>query len=833
LFYSLFRVIAKLEALRGGETLIRALLQDVRYSLRSLRKTRGFFFIAIAILALGIAANTVIFSLLDATLLRYLPYPDAARLMVLHWHNLRGSSGDISWQAFRLLRDRARSLQDVSAIYPLDIGVNLAGVGSPHYAPALRVSAGFFNVLGTLPLAGRSFRPEEEMANGPRAAVLSYGFWYQNFNADLSAIGGTLKINGEDYTIVGIMPRGFRSYPQAEVWLPIQVREFSTDLGNDYRVIARLREDVNEQRAQEELRALSEEYRLQYQPDTSAGANVLVLRPFQDFLVRNVRQNMMILFAAVSFLLLIACTNLALLILVRASARSQEMAIRAALGASRIRLMQTIFSESLVLALCGGIAGIIAAKEFLPFIPRLLPLELPLTTTIGLNKHVLLFAVATSLATCLLVGFAPALRISRVDLNEILKQAPRGSSPSKQHTRMEHIFIGAQAALTLVLVAGAAFFFRSFVALRSIPAGFDVQGVLVAQVSLADQRYATTSQTAQFLERVSEQLKKSSQVDAMAAVNGLPLERGFNLPLFPSDSPQKIEHACEYRPITPAYFQVLRIPVLAGRSFSDGDRSRAVPVAIVNETLARQWWPQGAATGHFVAVAPEYGNPFTDVPRLVVGVTADVHEAGLARPAPPTIFIPIQQTPDKTIAFANKLFLTSILIRGNSPSVTSEQLRAALQSADPNLALAALHPLSEVVTESIAWSRFNAALTTSFGLVALLLATIGFYGLFRYRVVRRTREIGVRMALGASRSGVVTLVIKEGVILVLVGLFVGALSAFLLTRLLATLLYDLKASTTSSVLTAAILLLAVAALTSLSNAIKAASIEPIVVLRSE
>lgn len=807
-----------------------ALLQDIRYSLRSLRNNRGFSCLAIALLALGIAANTVIFSVVDATLLRYLPYPDAGQLMILHWHNARGSSGDISWQAFQLVRNRARSFQNVSAIYPLEVGVNLAGIGAPHYAPALRVSIDFFKVLGTLPFAGREFRPEEELPNGPRTAIVSYEFWYQNFNGDPSAIGRTLQINGEKYTLVGVMPRGFVSYPQADVWLPLQVSELSTDLGNDYRVIALLRDGVTRAQAQDELATLSEEYRLRYQPQTRSGTSVLIFQPFQEFLVRDVHKDLLILFAAVSFLLLIACANLALLLLVRFSARSHEIAIRAALGAGRVRLMQNIFSEGLVLAICGGIVGIIAAKEFLPFLPRLLPLTLPLVTVIGLNKHVLLFAVVVSLLTSLLMGLVPALRMSRVDLSEILRQAARGSSPSRQQTRTENLFVGAQVALTLVLLAGATFFFRSFIALRSTAVGFNARNVIVAQVSLADQRYTTASQTAGFLERVSQQLQNSSEME-IAAVNGLPLEKGFNLPLFPTDAPAKIEHACEYRAITPAYFHVLQIPVLAGRAFSNDDSRGAAPVAIVNETLARQWWPQSSPIGHFVAVAQEYGNPFTDVPRLVVGVTADVHETGLASPAPPAIFIPMQQTPDKTIAFINQLFLTSILIRGNSSA--REDVRTALQSADPNMALARFLPLSEVVIDSIAWSRFDAMLTTSVGVVALLLTITGFYGLLRFRVLRRMREIGVRIALGSDRSGILTVILKESIALAVIGSAIGVLSAFLLTRLLAAMLYDLRASVLNAVFTAAILLLTMSALIGYVNGLKAASIDPATVLRSE
>jgi putative ABC transport system permease protein len=812
---------------------MRALLQDMRHSIRSLRKARWFAMVAVAILALGIAASTVVFSVLDAVVLHSLPYPDADRLVVLHWQNQRGSRGDISGQAFFLLKNRARSFQSISAIYPLDVGVNLSGGGQPHYTRALRVSRDFFQVLGAAPLAGRTFLADEDRPGGPRCAILNYGFWMRDFNGDRSAIGRPLKLNGENYTIIGVMPQSFSSYPEAQVWVPLQLSDAASAQGNDYRVLGRLRKDVPQQKAQEEMAALSEEYRSEYAPEMDAGARVFMLQPFQDFLVRNVRQNLVLLFAAVSFLLLIACTNLSLLLLVRASARSHEIAVRAALGASRLHLMRTVLAESLVLAVAGGLVGLIAAKELLPFVPSLLPLALPLTTTIGINKDVLWFALGASLVTAAVVGFGPAFRISRVDLNEVLRQAGRGTGTSREQIRTEHTLIRIQTTLTLILLAGATLLFRGFMALQAVPPGFEARGVFVAQMSLAERRYATTGETAQFLDHVSDELRNVAQVESVAAVNGLPLEKGLNLPIFPTEAPNKIEHACEYRPITADYFHVLQVPLLAGRPFSDADHHGTTPVAIVNETLARQWWPHGTAIGHTVAVGQEFGNPFSDMPRLVVGVAADVHAAGLGRAAPPTVFVPIHQTPDNTMAFVNKLFLTSILIRTREPSGISERVRSAMAAADPDLPLVTARPLAEVVAASIAWPRFYVSLTTAFGLVALLLTTIGLYGLLRYRAVRRTREIAVRMALGASRFGVVALVVKEAARLVSAGLVLGIAGSILLKRLLAARMHDLDGPIVNSVFSAAMLMLTVATLTSILTAFRASSVQPMAVLRNE
>lgn len=812
---------------------MRALLWDIHHALRSLRKAPWFATVAIGILGLGIAASVVIFSVLDAVLLHALPYAEPERLVILHWQNQRGSRGDISSQAFFLLKNRAKSLEHASAMYPLDSGVNLTSGGSPQYTRVLRVSRDFFQSLSATPYLGRTFLPQEDSPGGARAAILGFQFWMQYFNGDPSAIGRIVRISGENYTIVGIMPQGFRSYPDAQAWIPLQLDEGSNDFGNDYRTIAKLREGATWQSAREELVALSDQYRLTYGSAAATAPGTLVLEPFQDFLVRNVRQNLVMLFFAVAFLLLIACTNLALLLLVKTSARNHEMALRAALGANRARLMQTVLCEGLILAVLGGVVGVIAAKESLPFISSWVPFALPAATTIGINQRVLLFSLGTALIAAVAVGLGPALKISRVDLNDVLKQAGRGANTTREGTRIEHMLIRTQTALTLILLTGATSLFQSFVALRMVPPGFDSEKVFVAQVSLADQHYTTTKATSQFLGRIFEKLKASSQVESVGVVNGLPLEEGLNLPFYPTDAPGKIEHAAEYRPVSADYLNVLRVRLLAGRGFSQSDRNGAAPVAIVNETLARQWWPQGPAVGRFIAMGQELGNPFSEAPRLVIGVAANVREAGLGRDVPPTIFVPIEQVPDKTTAFVNELFLTSILVRAKDSRGMAERVRAAVESADPGLPLASYRPMSEVVTGSIAWPRFYVSLTTGFGAVALLLTNVGLYGLLRYRVVRRNREIAVRLALGSSRRNVVLLLVREAVTLVSAGVILGMIGGYVLRRVLAAKLPDLSRSAPNSVFIAAVLMLGIAAFISLLTAFRAPAIEPMAVLRNE
>lgn len=809
---------------------MQGMLQDLRHPLIFLRRAQGFASLAIVVLALGIAANTVVFSILDATLLRPLPYSDPSKLVVLHWKNQQGSTGDISAQAFFMLRVRAHSIQSITAIYPLDLGVNLAGP-QRRYIKGLRVSRDFFQVLRRKPVVGRDFATADDQPGAPKTVVLSYGLWSLEFNRELGAMGQFLRINGEDYRIIGVMPEGFRSYPDAEVWMPLQLSEANADPGNDYRVIARLKDGLTRQQAQQEFNSLSEEYRLANEPEAVTGSKLLVLQELQDFLIGDVRKGLEILFGAVFFVLIIACTNLALLLRVRASSRRHEIATMAALGASRARLIQSVLSENLVLSILGGFVGLIGAKECIALLPLFLPADIPLTGDITLNQHVFLFTLGISLLTVIPIGLWPALRIS-IELNGVLRLAARGATHSREAVRTEQTLMRTQVALTLVLLSGATFLFRGYVALRTVPPGFDQQNVLVTQVSLAAGRYRTTAQTAQFFERISGELKAYADIEGVAIINGLPLEKGLNLPIAASQSPNKIEHAAEYRIVSSDYFRVMRIPVLQGRAFSDSDGAQTTLVAVINETLAHQWWPQSLAPGHFIEVRREYGNRFLDAPRLVIGVVGDVREVGLGRPAPPTMFVPLNQSPDNTMAFVNKLFLTSLVVRSKNTADLTQRVQNAVESADHDMPVAKMHPMSEVMSNSIARPRFYVLLTAAFSAFAVLLTSIGLYGLLSYRVVQRTREIAVRMAVGAQRREVVAMIVKEGVSVVFTSLLLGMAGGIFLKRVLATMMYNFTSSA-DVVVCAGILMLTVAALTSLLAASRAASIQPEIALRNE
>jgi putative ABC transport system permease protein len=806
-------------------------IREIIHAVRGLRRTPGFTAVAIIVLAVGIAANTVVFSIINAAMLQPLPYPNPERLILLDWYasgNL--VSRDISATAFFTLQNQGRSFERVAALSYLEGGVNLSTVGIPQHVRAMRVSMDFFRTLGVQAAIGRTFNAKEDHPGGPAAVVLSYRLWDRQFGHDPLTLGREVRMDGKLVTVVGIMPQGFRFYPETDLWLPLQLSASSADPGNEYRVIARLRHGVRLDDAQQELDH-SEQYRLAYPLPSKSDEVRLVAEPLQASMVADIRESLTSLFGAVLFVLLVACTNLAVLLTVRAAARFKEVAIRLALGASRGRLVRMFLLESVLIALAGGISGAILAKETIPLILLLLPSNLPFASSINIDGPVLIFTALTSLLTAFIFGLVPALKMAHTNPNELLRQTTGQVTRGIQHVRLGWILISAQAAVTVVLLSGAGLLLHSFIRLHSVPPGFDSRHLWAAQVWLASERYKTTSATAQFATQLCEKIKNEPGVEAAATVTGLPLERGLNLVLHPGNTPSRTAYA-EYRIVSSDYFRTMKIRMISGKEFSSGSVA-ATPVAIVNQTLAKLWWPDDSALDQYVAVNSTMGGMFSDAPRRIIGTAADVRESGLATPPPPTLYVPVEQIPDSMTAFVNRTFLTSILVRTANGASPAPYVRDALDSADPDLPLASVRSVSEIISASLARPRFYTILIGGFGVLALLLTAIGLYGLLSYQIVLRTREIGVRMAVGAPRSEVVVMILKQGVTFVLLGALLGMAVAPLESRFLATMLYNVR-NTTSIVLVSAVLVLGfVAALTSLLSAARAAGIEPAVTLSAE
>jgi predicted permease len=810
---------------------MRSLLVDLNSAVRTLLRTPFFTCVAAGTLTLGIAFNVVVFSVVNSVLLRPLPYANADKIMVVRGQERhRNLVGDLGAPAFFFVRDHAKSLQDVAALYPTEAGVNLAGAGTISYVKALRVSRNFFRALNTAPMAGRTFSEDEDKPGGPPVAVLSYSLWSRTLNRVRLGKTNPLRINGEEYTAIGVMPEGFHSYPQADLWLPLQLSQASAGAEADYRVIASLRAGASVREAGEELRELSEKYPLAELP--AAERVSLVLQDLQDFETRDVRQRLLFLLTAVFLVLLIACANISMLLLVRASARTHEIAIRSALGSSRSRLIQVFMFEGTILALLGGLFGIILAKELLPLVLSTAPPGFAPMAEIHVDWRVAAFALGMSTLTALLFGIAPMTKFARVEPQGMLGESNFRTTASARQTRTGRVLLVTQTALTLILLSGSILLLRHLVIVERIEPGFDVHEASVAQVSLSAPAYATTAPTARVLDHIVRRLQSLPFVRGVATINGLPLERGLNMPMHPTDAPKSIE-GVEYRLIGTDYFTVMGISMVQGRSFTATDGPEAQPVAIVNEALARKWWPGMFIPGHSVVVGEEMGPDFADKPRRVVGVAADVHQSSLEYPARPTIFVPIEQTPDKITGYANKYVLTSIVVRLASPENIAERVRMAVESSDPDLSIASFRPMSRVVTDSLARDRFYTFLTVAFGAFALLTIAVGFYGLLSYHVGLRAREIAVRISLGARRSQVVMLVVWQGMQLVGLGASLGVAAVFFLKRLVASELYNTDAMGLHALTYAVLLLGLVAMLASLLSAFRIASVEPMVVLRNE
>ena len=801
--------------------------------MRALRRTTGFTFIAIAILAVGIAANTIVFSVINGVMLRPLPYQDPDRLTMLNWYSSgKLISQDVSASTFFLLQKRAHFFDRLAALTVVDVGLNLSGAAKSQYVKGFRVSIDYFRVLDFAPALGRTFSPEEEQRGGPPVIVVSHDLWVRHLDKDPSAIGRIIRVDGELFTVIGIMPANFRSYPEADLWLPLQLSPATADPGNQYRVIGRLKNGVKLEDAQREL-DLSQEYQDTFPVPSKAGQIRLVLNGLQSSMIFSVRRGLTLLFGAVLFVLLITCVNLGVLLTVRAAGRVREVAIRLALGSSRGRLIRMFLIESLIIGVLGGLLGIIVAKESIAYVLLLAPANSAFAHPVGIDGKVVLFTTLASLLAAFAFGLAPALKMSRANLNELLRQTTGNATSGSQQARLGSVLICAQGALTIILLTGAGLLLRSLADLHAVPPGFDSRHLWVAQISLASHRYQNASSSARLLGRLCEKIKGQPGVEAAASVTGLPLEQGLDLALQDADRPEKTVFS-QYRIVGPEYFHAMGIPLIAGRSFSFGDSNRAAPVAIVNETLARQWWPKDSALGHYAGVSSTMGKLFSDSARQIVGVAADVHEFGLAPPPPPTIFVPLDQVPDATAAIANRSFLASIVVRTANGISPSEYIRGLLDSADPDLSVASVRPISEVLSASLSLRRFYTTLIIAFGVFALLLTAIGLYGLLSYQIVQRTREIGVRMALGAPRSHVVMMIVKQGVGFVILGALLGMLATPLETRILAGMLYNVRSAASIALVIAAVAVLAtVAALTSLLSAIRAASIEPAMTLTGE
>ena len=800
--------------------------RDVRSGVRALVHSPVFTAVTVLSLALGIGANTAIFSVVNGLLLRPLPYPEPEQLVDV-WHTPPQQSfpglKKFSVSPGNYLDWKAQSTAfEEMAVYS-DLGMSLSTSNDPLSLIGAAVSSDFFSVLRSNATVGRTFTPEEEQAGRDQVVVIGHGLWQRAFGANPNMIGQTLTLNSRSFTVVGIMPAGFEFPQEAELWVPLawDEKERQTRSIHDYIVIARLKQNVSLKQAQAEMNTISSRLEQQY-PEENKGWGAVVI-PLREDLVGDVRLALLVLFGAVGFVLLIACANVANLMLARGANRQKEIAVRIALGAGRARLIRQLLTESVLLAVIGGLLGLLLAVWGSKTLVRMG--SLTNLGDIGIDSWALGFTLLVSFAAGIIVGIVPALQFTRTSISETLKQGAgrTGASPIKQHTRKALVI--SEVALSLVLLIGAGLMIRSFWKLQNVDPGFDTRNGLTMSVVLNWIRYSEPHQRLAFFDRAIEQIRTVPGVVSVGATTRIPLAGGGSTQPFTIDgrpAPTISEQPmAQTRYISPDYFQTIGIPLRQGRFFSDYDRDNSVPVIIISEAMARRFWPGESPIGK--RLTPSFHRE--QGAREIVGVVGDVKTTGLEVDASAMMYLPFKQFPLP--------FMSFVVRTASNPEGLVQPVSRAIYSIDKEQALTDVETMDQVLTKSLSGRRFNMTLLLTFAGVALVLAAVGVYGVMNYTVTLRKREMGIRMALGAERSDVLRLVLRQGLTLTLIGAGVGLISAYALTRLMASLLYGVTATDYVTFVSVSGVLIAVGLVASYVPARRATKVNPMIALRSE
>ncbi len=801
---------------------MRTLLKDLRFGARTLLKRPGFTLVAVVTLALGIGANTAIFSVVNGVLLKPLPLREAERLVLVYETTPTQPRSYVSVPNLEDYRAGTRSFESFATYVPQS--VNLTGGGEPERVIGAFLPSSFFKTVGVEPALGRAFRPEDDAAGAGRVTVLGHGMWQRRFGADPSAVGKSLVLNGEPYEVIGVMPEGF-GYPVSspDVLLPAQKwpnYEVARAAHNCW-VVGRLRPGVTREAAEEELRVVARRLEEAY-PEDNRGRGIEVVG-LHESVVEDIRPALLVLLCAVGFILLIACANIANLLLARGAARQKEMALRSALGASRARLLRQLLTETLLLALAGGAAGILLAQWGVDALLALNPAELPAPQGVRLDARVLAFSLGLSALAGFIFGVVPALQLSKADVGSALKEGGRGAGEGAQRTRLRGAFVVSQVALSLVLLVGAGLLINSFYRLLNVSPGFDTRNLLTMEYRLPRNRYPERAQQWRFHREVAERVARVPGVESAAIVRGLPFSGNggsvtYALPERPApplgQEPKALENA-----IDPNYLRTVGLPLLRGRNFDERDTLEAAPVVLVNRMMAEQLWPGADPLGKQLQLLE------AKVTASVVGVVGDAKQYNIGEPQRPQVYTPYAQNPH--------IFGTLVVRSRVEPLGLARSVKEAVWSVDPEQPVWKVRTLEQLLSVNVADRRFVLWLMTCFAGLAVLLTALGIYGVVSYTVAQRTHEIGVRMALGAERRDVLRLVLGRGMRLALAGVGAGLVAAFAVTRLMSGLLYGVSAADPLTYAAVALLLAFVALVACYIPARRATRVDPLVALRYE
>jgi predicted permease len=811
--------------------------KDVKHSLQILRKSPGFTIAAVAALALGIGANTAIFSVVNTVLLKPLTYPNADRMVdfLAHTSGLANNLHNIP--EFHFFERQKNLLKEVVAYDNAGPGFNLTGGSRPEQVHGIHVTEGYFRVYGASLAQGRTFTPREDSPHGGKVVVLSYGLWQRRFGGDPAIVGKSISLGNEPYTVVGVIGKDFVADPQADLWLPFQFDPVSTDMNIFFEATGLLQPGVTVAQANAQLRAASPEYHREF-PHTD-WRPYFTVGPLRDSIIGDARNSLLMMLGAVGLVLLISCANVANLLLVRATVRKREFAIRSALGAGRTRVVRQLLTESVLLSLAGGILGMalgfVGMRALLAVSPAGLPRIGEDGSAIAMDWRVLGFTLGVSLLTGILFGLFPAFSASRSDLNSTLKESGNRSGTGFREGKARSLLVISEVSLALVLLICAALLIRTFIALHEVGPGFDAHNVLTMEMSLNGPRYQNTAGITQLLRDGRDRLNALPGVELAAAAYWLPIDvedgTGFQIIGRPAD-----KNCCgsQWMSVTPGYLNLFKIPIVRGRDFRENDKAGAPGVVLINEALARQYWPNEDPVGQHILCGQGMGEFEGEPERQIIGIVADSHNSGLTKPADPMMMVPIAQVPDGyAAAYSNIQPLFWLVRTRGNPHLSIPAITEQLRIASAGFPVAHIRTMDEVMGRSTARQSFNMLLLTIFGAVALLLATIGIYGLMAYSVAQRTQEMGIRMALGADRAAIRKLVVGQGMRLALVGVGAGIAASFGLTRLLSTFLFGVKPWDPAVFVSAPIILAAIALLAVWLPAARASRLDPIEALRDE